>query len=243
MRAKNFCSKYERENITYEKIDYKIVGRELKKYVKELTDQDIKIRSVDINTKINIASNLNTIQINPHEEFKSIDLERLKIHEIGVHYLRYFNGHQSGIRLLETGTANYIGTEEGLAVYAEDCKGLLSKGQMFIYAGRVIATYYALEKSFYEIFEILKKYDFKDKTAFAITYRAKRNLFDTSLKGGYTKDHVYFKGYEIIKRYAKNKNFKYLMYGKIHIKDIALIKKYFEKYPIEVKTIFNSEKE
>ena len=88
---------------------------------------------------------------------------------------------------------------------------------------------------------ILKKYGFKDKDAFTITFRAKRNLCDTSQPGGFTKDYVYFSGYYKIKDYVKGdiEKLKDLFIGKIKLKDLKILSKFLEKNKNKIRTIFD----
>lgn len=229
LKAKKFCKNYKRETVKFTTLTPRIAGNTLKKEVLELTGNKIKLKYGDLASKVNIESSEGVIELNKNERFTSLDVERLKAHEIGVHYLRYFNATKFKIKLLETGTCDYLETEEGLAAYNEYKQGVLSNAQMFVYAGRVLATHYSLKKSFYEIYQILKKYGFADKIAFAITFRAKRNLSDTSQKGGFPKDYVYFKGFFKVKNFAKKNDVCDLFIGKIKIDDIKVLKKFINK--------------
>ena len=122
----------------------------------------------------------------------------------------------------------------------EYVKGVSSDAQMFIYAGRVIATHYALSKSFYNIYHILKKYKFKDSDAFSITYRSKRNLCDTSKPGGFTKDYVYYSGFYKIRKYVNSGyDIKKLFIGKIKIEDLEVLTPFIEKHLSSIETILN----
>ena len=242
LKAKKICNKYINEleknnniNNNSEKIkksknvSLEFCAEELRKEVKRLTGDEIKIKFENINAKVNIEPSEKLIQINKNVQFTSLDVERLKVHEVGVHYMRYYNGLKCAIKLFETGTENYLETEEGLAAYNEYDKGVLSEHQMFVYAGRVIATYYCISKSFYEIFKILKKYKFDDNDCFAITFRAKRNLCDTSLKGGFSKDYVYLKGFEKVKKFAKSNDINKLFIGKVSIENLKLIDEFINE--------------
>lgn len=237
--AKVFCKNYKREKVKFKTLDNEIVAKRLKKEVFRLTGDKPDCLYVSLSSKIAINPSHNIIKINPHIRLTSLDVKRLKVHEIGVHYMRYFNAKQSGIKILQSGTSNYIETEEGLAVYCEELKEVLSSAQMFIYAGRVIATFYAPKMSFYEVFCLLKEYGFKNEDAFAITFRAKRNISDTSQKGGFTKDYVYFSGYLKIKKYAQKHNLKDLFIGKIKLEDLKLLKKFIKNNKDKIKTIFD----
>jgi hypothetical protein len=237
-KAKLFCKKYKRKVVKFKRVDYKFCGEELKKEVNRLTGDDIKIMYVNLASKVNIDPSKQIIEINKNEEFTTLDIERLKAHEIGVHYMRYYNARKFGIKLFEVGTEGYLETEEGLAAFNEYDKGVLSSAQLFVYAGRVLATYYCTKKSFYGVFKKLKKYGFTDKVAFSITFRAKRNLSDTSLKGGFTKDYVYFKGFEQIKKFAKSNDINKLFIGKISIKNLKSLDSFIEKNKKEIYTPF-----
>jgi len=239
LKAKTYAKHFKREKIKFKTLDPQTTAKRLKAEVKKLTGENIEVQFKDISSKVNISPAANLIKLNKNERFTSLDIKRLKVHEIGVHYMRYFNGSKFKIRILESGTSNYIETEEGLATYCEELKGVSSKAQMFIYAGRVIATYYATRKSFYEVFKILKKYEFSDEVAFSITLRSKRNLCDTSKKGGFTKDYVYFSGYHKVKKYVRNNDIKDLFIGKIKISEVKLLRKFIDKNRDKIKTIFD----
>ncbi len=240
-KAKIFCLRYNRQIIKFKRLDPETIGNSLKDEVYRLTGDDIRLLYVQMPSKVNIDPSNSVIKINPNVRFTTFDLDRLLVHEIGTHYMRFHNGKKYGIKLLERGTDNYIETEEGLAAYVEELKGVSSKAQLFIYAGRVIATFYAIKKSFYEVFAILKQYGFKDEDAFMITYRAKRNISDTSLPGGFTKDYVYFSGYYKVKKYVgkNSKKLKRLFLGKIKISDIRLLRKFIKEHENSIETIFD----
>lgn len=234
-RAKVFCNNFKREKVKFKTLTHEEVSFRLKEKVKELTGDELNVIFIEIPSKVNITPKAKLMKINPHTKLTSLDVKRLSAHEICVHYMRYYNGSLRNIKILESGTSNYIETEEGLAVYAEEMKGVLSKAQMFIYAGRVIATYYTLRMSFYDVFKKLKSYGFENEEAFAITTRAKRNLSDTSQFGGFTKDYVYFSGYLKIKKYAKNHNIDDLFIGKVKIEDLKILKKYLNENRDKIK--------
>lgn len=237
LKAKWFCKRYKREKIKFKTLTPQIAAQRLSDYVYSLTGEEVNIKYEDMTSKANIIQN--TLRINPYARFTSRDIKRLKVHEIGTHYLRYYNGKNSGIKILASGTSNYIETEEGLAAVVEELTGNSSNAQIFIYAGRVLATYYAQKLSFYDLFQLLKKYNFKNEDAFSLCYRAKRNLCDTSLKGGFTKDYVYFSGYFKVKKFIQKNDINDLFIGKITIDDLQVLKKYIKNHKKEIKTIFD----
>lgn len=242
-RAVSYCKKFKRETVKFKVVDVYEVARAMQEEVTRLTygKETLKVIIAELANKAVINAKRNQMKLNPHERFTTLDIERFKVHEIGVHYMRAVNAKMTGVKLLAKGTAQYIETEEGLAVYMEDVKGVLSKAQMYIYAGRVIATYYATRKDFYGVFKELKKYGFKDSDAYTITLRAKRNLSDTSQKGGFTKDYVYFKGYHKVKAFAKKHDIKDLFIGKIRIEDLKILEKFVKLHRKNIRTILDSE--
>ncbi|MCH8519993.1 MAG: DUF1704 domain-containing protein [Nanoarchaeota archaeon] len=240
LRAKLYCRNFKREKIKFKRIDNKKLGKELQLEVKRLTGDNLKIVHKKLANKMNIMARLKTVEINPSESFTTLDLKRLKVHEIGVHYMRYYNAKQlAPLELFQRGTDHYISTEEGLAVYSEERAGVLSKAQIYIYAGRVLATYYAQKMDFYTLYHYLREFNFKESDAFSLSLRAKRNICDTSLKGGYSKDYIYFKGYYDVKSFAKKHNIKHLFFGKFKIDDYKYIKPYIIKVEDQIKTIFD----
>ena len=242
IKAKLYCRRFKREKVKFKRIDNKTLGKELQKEVKRLTGDNLKVVHKKLANKMNITARLQTVEINPSESFTSLDLKRLKVHEIGVHYMRYYNAKRvAPLELFQRGTDMYVSTEEGLAVYSEEIAGVLSKAQMYIYAGRVLATYYAQKMDFYTLYHYLRRFNFKENDAFSLALRAKRNICDTSLKGGYTKDHIYFKGYFQVKKFANRHNLKHLFFGKFKIEDYKYIKPYIIKVEKDIKTIFDKD--
>lgn len=227
-RAMKFILNYQRGTVKFKRLTPKRLGRELIKEVQRLTGEKINVEFEQLANKMLILASQRKVVINPQEQFRSIDLERLKVHEIQTHFMRYYNATKFNFSLLQTGTPNYILTEEGLAVYMEYKHDVLSQAQMYIYAGRVVATYLCAEKSFYEIYNYLVNIGFKEEDAFKITLRSKRNLNDTSKHGGYTRDYIYFVGFHKVKKHLEKnpQDFKKLFIGKIGLKDLKTLKKF-----------------
>jgi hypothetical protein len=232
LKAKSFCKNYNGHRLKYKKkLSPTEVGEALAKYVQELSGETLSVVYANyLASKVIIYPKKHLLKINKRAKFNDVELERLKAHEIGVHFMRYHNAKRLGRLIFEIGTANYLETEEGLAVYNEEKNGVLKSSQMFIYAGRVLAAYYAFTKSFYKIFKILVGYGFTKKDAFDITFRAKRNLSDTSLPGGHSKDFVYFSGFHKVKQYSKQHRSKVndLFLGKFAVEDLPKLEKYLK---------------
>lgn len=181
----------------------------------EITDQ--------VAAKVSTNSFEKLIKINRNTKFSYHELERLKVHEVGTHILRYENGYLQPLQLFKYGSPNCIDTEEGLAMVVEEETGNLPLGILREYAGRVFAAYHATKSSFWEVFLQLTKW-FSQEDAYRITLRAKRGLLKTEEKGGYTKDFSYLQGYQKVKTYLKaGGTFNGLFLGKIKVEDMEWV--------------------
>ena len=135
-----------------------------------------------------------TLYIKKNSFFTGQFLKRLVVHEIGTHILRYENGLQQPFKIFSLGFADYLSTEEGLAVVNEEMHNCLTRSTLKTYAARVVAVSKALKCNFRETFNYLEPFVGKDN-AFDITLRVKRGLGDTTWAGAFTKVMVYLKGY------------------------------------------------
>ncbi len=190
-----------------------------------------KAKELKLDWKVKVKENLgaradnvaaeHTLYIKKGELFSKQDIKRLAVHELGVHATRAFNGWKHPYKLFFIGTAGYEFTEEGLAAYMEQVKGVQSKNTLKSYAGRVIAVDLALKKSFQEVYRVLMQY-MPSHEAYQLTMRAKRGLSNTSKPGGFTKDYIYLYGLERVK---KVKDLTPLFKGRIDIKDVPFLKK------------------
>ncbi len=159
------------------------------------------------------------IKIPAHRKYSKLDIERLKIHEIGVHALRFANGHHQPLKILASGLKNYLETEEGLAVWAESISGTLDPKNMKTYAGRVIAVdsvYNNLD--FKTTFERLMDHScFSSEEAFTLTARVFRG-------GGYLKDLIYLRGFLKVQDYFQSGgSLKTLYAGKISLEQLGIV--------------------
>ncbi|MBR9690151.1 DUF1704 domain-containing protein [Candidatus Woesearchaeota archaeon] len=155
------------------------------------------------------------------------EVNNLISHEIAVHILRAVNGYRQKNPLFYLGTGDYLRTEEGLAIMMEQLTGNYSEQRFKFFCARIIAADMSLSKSFYHIFNALhKKYNLSKHNAYIITKRAKRGMVDTSLPGGYIKDHVYFEGFQMIRKFMQEGgDIRPLFAGKIALSERSLVKK------------------
>jgi len=216
---------YEPETVSSEQLKA-IIEKELE--TNEFFNWSTKLDQL-ISSKVSVVSAQRKICIKKDVNFTSHEVARLKVHEIWTHILRAENGYSQPYHIFGHGLANYVGTEEGLAVYNEEKAGLLNTTFLKIYAGRTIAVKLAQETSFWDVFSKLLSY-FSPEAAYTITLRSKRGLINTVEPGGFTKDHLYLSGYFYVKGYFSNNNPPKLLYvGKVGIEDVNLIKQLLEE--------------
>lgn len=159
--------------------------------------------------------------------FTANRLQALIAHEIETHIYRSENGKKQQFALLARGTANYLTTEEGLAIYNQNILELPLGDKLLWPALNVIAAYLSNRMSFVDLFYTLKKkYDLDDELAWKLCVKVKRGLCDTSQKLTFTKDIIYFKGEKMIQAYLKNSQNKIedLYIGKVALEDLDVLK-------------------
>lgn len=195
----------------------------LKDFLKK-SKLNYKIRKKEMAASAGIYPSLRTLYLKKKARFSQKFVKRLIVHEICTHIFRAENGLLQPLKIFFHGFPNYLITEEGLTSYNEEITGLLDNKTLKNYAGRVIAVNYSLNHSFTETFKHLRQCFDKD-IAFRLTFRAKRGLGDLEQPGAYTKDHIYLRGYYLVKDYIKKGgNLEDLYVGKIGINDLDSIK-------------------
>ncbi|MBW3002926.1 DUF1704 domain-containing protein [Candidatus Woesearchaeota archaeon] len=183
-----------------------------------------KVNGLGSSAYVNISDK--TVMLRRGQNFSENYVKRLIVHEIGSHVLRAENGIKQQLKIFSSGFPHYMATEEGLAVVNEERRQLLDNETLKKYAGRVIATDMALRHPFSEIYTYMLKY-FPRMTAYKIAMRAKRGISDTSQPGGCTKDHVYLKGYLMLKKFVKKGgDLNKLYYGKISLESLPMVEKF-----------------
>ena len=206
------------------KVSFKQIVKRLTNFLAErkLTNWHIKIEP-DRVSDISISLD-GSIHLREGVTFSENRLCAVIAHEIETHIYRAENSHLQKYKLFEIGTAGYITTEEGLAVYNQRALGL-PLGEKEIWAPlRSIGAYLAQEMSFVDLFHYLKgNYNLEDESAWRTCVKVKRGLADTNKKIAFTRDTIYFKGLQAVEGYlAENarERIKYLYIGKIGIDDL-----------------------
>ncbi|MBU2542396.1 DUF1704 domain-containing protein [Patescibacteria group bacterium] len=208
-------------------INNKSVVKKLEEFLKQkhLNNWKVVLRK---DTTADIAVNKNgTIFLREGVEFSKNRFRAIIAHEIETHVYRFENGSLQKYKIFEKGTANYLVTEEGLAVYNQKQLGI-PLGEKDIWpALRSISAYLADEMSFVDLFHYMKKnYSLDSESAWQTCLKVKRGLADTSKKIAFTRDTIYFRGYLAVSEYLKQKgaeSLRDLYIGKISINDLQFL--------------------
>jgi len=185
--------------------------------------------------KIEVKSNMisrcsvnkkNRIFIKKDTIFHERTLKKLVAHEIETHVLTAENGKKQPYLIFQQGTANYLETQEGLAIYNQE-KALKISPHNYFDSTIFIATNIILKNSFVDSVEILTK-DLNQtlQRAIQVCIKVKRGLGDTSQSGGIAKQALYYRGAKMIDKFVKEGgNLKDLYIGKITLHQLKRIKK------------------
>lgn len=173
-----------------------------------------------------VAGKNNVLFVRKDAIFTEYKIKKLIIHEIETHILTAENGKNQPFGIFNRGLANYLLTQEGLAIYNvnEQLDKDISKSYKAL--ALVIAINTAHTSSFVQVFEKILSFGISVEDAFRITLKVKRGLTDTSTPGAFTKDMMYFSGYKQIKKFIDNGgDMKDLYIGKFNLDDLPTIKK------------------
>lgn len=135
-------------------------------------------------------------------------------HEIGVHMVTTMNAIEQPLNIFKLGFPNNTYTQEGIAVLTEYLSGHLTIKRLKELALRVVAVDMMINgldfKSVYH--ELVNSYYIEKNSAFILTTRIFRG-------GGFTKDHLYLKGFiKILQLYKSGKSINPLLLGKNSIR-------------------------
>lgn len=124
---------------------------------------------------------------------------RLLTHEIEVHALRMYNALNGPLHVLRRGTAGYINTEEGLALYCQQYySGHAWKRTPGFWDAYACAL--ARETDFTQTYRTIEKLR-GPKEAWRVCVRVYDGITDTSKPGvGFFRDHIYRTGFLEIKK-------------------------------------------
>lgn len=159
--------------------------------------------------------------------FSEQHIDSLVAHEIETHVLTAENGAMQPHEIFRRGFANYLDTQEGLAIYNQLRVLTPHHEKRYLHAKGVLAVAYAMEHSFADTRKyLLEELGLKPGKALMKTIDLKRGMGRTEEPGAFTKALSYFRGYRAIEQYARDGgDMKMLYIGKIAIEDLPIVQK------------------
>lgn len=169
-----------------------------------------------------IAGKNNRLFIRKSAMFTKERIESLIVHEIETHILTAENGKFQPYEIFNRGLANYLKTQEGMAMYNVENQRNSSFSENYKAMALVIAINKSLKGSFSESYKALLELGIPKNSAFKAAIKAKRGIADTSKPGAFTKDYVYYAGYHQVKNFIDGGGaLKDLYIGKMDVDDAA----------------------
>ncbi|MCJ1680014.1 flavohemoglobin expression-modulating QEGLA motif protein [Streptomyces sp. APSN-46.1] len=162
-----------------------------------LADWTVRIR-LGAAARMSVSTADRSVRIRAGIQLSEDELVRLIVHEIGTHVFRWVNALR-GAQILGLQLSGHTATEEGFAVWNEQ-RAADGNGLDRRFALRVVAVDAALQGSFTDVVRALTPYT-SVGTAFDVAVRVKRGLVDTSVPGGFVKDHVYLAGFRMLEKH------------------------------------------
>lgn len=223
---------YESLEDAHRTINAKTAQKELQQYIDKL-DYKWQIELKDELMPRMCVRTDKKMYIKTSAMFSKEDLEGLKQHEIEGHIGRRYYGLKTGLQLFLYGLLDRNTLDEGLAVYNSLHKvEHQKKNILFNIALKTIVVYNLNKMDFCELFDFIRSLTdtMPDDKIFLVLVRAKREIQDMRLLGGWNDDASYFCGYQIIKKMSDKQRDDVLKYniGPSHIKDLPQIKHFLK---------------
>lgn len=148
-------------------------------------------------------------------------------HEIETHILTFENGTLQPSLLFRFGFANYLDTQEGLAVYNQNRVLPPYNDKRYGPARTILAVAYSLEHGFVDLrHHLVEELGYPVDKALTKAIELKRGLHNTADPGGFTKGVVYFRGRRAIEHFMESGgDLKRLYVGKVALEDLDLVEK------------------
>lgn len=201
---------------------------ELKALFEEaLNDYGLKDWRVAISDKILarcITNKNKKILIKSNSIFSEERVKALIIHEVETHLLTAENGNRQKYKLFSYGFANYLPTQEGLAMHNVLTNSDLKSEE--VHKNKLTESIYLSQTmSFAELYDNLRNKNLTEKSALDICLRIKRGMTDTSKGGSFTKDYSYYRGKKVMKEFLdRGGDSRDLYHGKYSADDLPVIK-------------------
>ncbi|MDP9696188.1 UNVERIFIED_ORG: hypothetical protein J2X79_003767 [Arthrobacter globiformis] len=167
-----------------------------------LTNWRVQI-SADMSARMSVNGPHRRIRVRSGANFSTIDADRLLIHEIGGHVLRWENAARQPEPLALLPLGSTVPTEEGLALWNETAAGLLDPRALRTYAARTLAVDMARTMGILPLAAALHHH-LELSSAVEIAIRVKRGLRNPNNTGGLTKDWGYLGGLRFVTTLAQS---------------------------------------
>lgn len=211
LKENNFLNKEDIQNIIEERLKFY-----------NLKDSYEISFSNDYMSRISVKNESKIIKIKLPVIISKDEIEETLAHEIDTHAVRQLN-YEKQIwyrKKKKHGFVSYLRTEEGLAAINE----LVSSKHKLAYksAANYLSIDLALKNDFITVFNFFYNFSHDAERSWIWAVKKKRGIKDTSQKGAFTKDVVYFEGFLEVLNYLLRKkgNPSKLYFGKISLKDI-----------------------
>ncbi len=201
---------------------------DIKDYMKKFNHiYNIKVKMSEAETTARFTMKWDSLIFRKWAKVGKREMRSIIAHEIEGHYLRKINGRKSKLSILARGTAGYIETDEGLAIYNQN--RFLSPQDKKYYSifERYYFIGYALKHSYKRLIKhLVEFYDEDYEKVFSFMLRLKRGFQDPSKSGVFMKDTVYVNGFFSVEDFLNSWGSIHDLYiWKLHIDDLELIKK------------------
>ncbi len=187
-----------------------------------LHDWQVSVRSKVI-ARVTVGGN--KIYIREDATFSEDHIASLIAHEIETHVLTSENGSHQSYEILRRGCADYLDTQEGLAIFNEQDVLSPHSDKYYNPYKNMLALEYSMQHSLAQTRTFLQtELGYTAEKALQQCVTMKRGLGDTSDVGGFTKSVVYMRGLQAIKKFVNDGNdLRRLYIGKVRLEDLELI--------------------
>ncbi len=198
----------------------KILEEALKRY--SLHDWDVSVRPRLI---ADCTVGRNKVYVREGARFERTHIDALIAHEIETHTLTAENGAHQGYMLFRNGCANYLDTQEGLAIFNQNRIYSPFHEKRYNPPRNLLGLAYSLEHSLAQTRAYLREeLGYSEDKSLSQAIAMKRGLSDTAEPGGFTKSVVYFRGLQAIEQFLKDGGDLARLYvGKIALEDLELV--------------------
>ncbi|MEQ1849116.1 MAG: tyrosine/phenylalanine carboxypeptidase domain-containing protein [Candidatus Peribacteraceae bacterium] len=157
--------------------------------------------------------------------FSPVHVQSLIAHEIETHVLTAENGATQPYAIFTRGTAGYLDTQEGLAVWNQSKVLPPHHEKMYAHAKNILGISFAASHSFAETRKYLQaELGMRPEKAISKAIDYKRGLANASDHGGFTKSLVYFRGWQKIREFVlRGGEIRDLYLGKMAVEDLGVI--------------------